>query len=52
VYKLTAALVAPICDERIVEAIDTTGNYAALALGVCVLAAFLFIFIVLATLSL
>jgi len=52
VYKLTAALIAPVCDERIVEAIDTTGGYAALALGVCALAAFLFIFIVLATLSL
>jgi len=52
VYKITAALIAPICDERIVEAIDTTGNYTALALGVCVMVAFLFIFIVLATLSL
>jgi len=52
VYKVTAALMAPICDERIVEAIDTTGNYAALVLGVCVLVAFLFVFIVLATLSL
>jgi len=52
VYKLTAALIAPICDERIVDAIDTTGGYAALALGVCVLVAFLFVFIVLATLTL
>lgn len=52
VYKITAALIAPICDERIVEAIDTTGSYAALALGACVMIAFLFIFIVLATLSL
>ena len=51
-YKLTAALLAPICDERIVEAIDTAGNYAALVLGVCVMVAFLFIFIVLTTLSL
>jgi len=51
-YKITAALIAPICDERIAEAIDTTGSYAALALGACVLIAFLFVFIVLATLSL
>jgi stage III sporulation protein AE len=52
VYKVTAALIAPICDERIVEAIDTTGNYVALSLGMCVLVGFLFVFIVLATLSL
>ena len=52
VYKLTAALIAPICEERIVKAIDATGNYAALVLGVCVMAAFLFVFIVLSTLSL
>ncbi|MCL2168839.1 MAG: stage III sporulation protein AE [Defluviitaleaceae bacterium] len=52
VYKVTAVLIAPICDERIVDAIDATGNYTALILGVCTLAAFLFIFIVLATLSL
>jgi len=51
VYKLSAALLAPICDERIVEAIDTMGGYAALVLGVCVLAAFLFIFIVLVMLA-
>ncbi|MCL2573190.1 MAG: stage III sporulation protein AE [Defluviitaleaceae bacterium] len=51
VYKLSAALLAPICDERIIEAIDTMGGYAALVLGVCVLAAFLFIFIVLITLA-
>ena len=52
VYKATAVLISPICDERIVEAIDATGNYTALILGVCALAAFLFIFIVMATLSL
>jgi len=51
VYKLSAALLAPICDERIVEAIDTMGGYATLVLGVCVLAAFLFIFIVLIMLA-
>lgn len=50
-YKITAALIAPICDERLVNAVDTTGSYAALALGVCVMAAALFIFIVLITLS-
>jgi len=52
VYKVTAVLISPICDERIVDAIDATGNYTALILGVCALAAFLFVFIVLATLSL
>ncbi|MCL2620794.1 MAG: stage III sporulation protein AE [Defluviitaleaceae bacterium] len=52
VYKVTAILISPICDERIVDAIDAVGNYTALILGVCILAAFLFIFIVLATLSL
>lgn len=52
VYKVTAILISPICDERIVEAIDAVGNYTSLALGVCVLAGFLFTFIVLATLSL
>ena len=52
VYKITAVLISPICDERIVDAIDATGNYTALILGVCALAAFLFVFIVLATLSL
>jgi stage III sporulation protein AE len=52
VYKVTAILISPICDERIVDAIDATGNYTALILGVCVLAAFLFVFIVMATLSL
>jgi len=51
VYKLSAALLAPICDERIVEAIDTMGGYAALVLGVCTMVAFLFIFIVLVTLA-
>ena len=52
VYKVTAVLISPICDERIVDAIDATGNYTALILGVCALAAGLFVFIVLATLSL
>jgi stage III sporulation protein AE len=52
VYKVTAILISPICDERIVDAIDATGDYTALILGVCALAAFLFVFIVMATLSL
>ncbi|MCL2235183.1 MAG: stage III sporulation protein AE [Defluviitaleaceae bacterium] len=52
VYKVTAVLISPICDERIVDAIDAVGNYTALILGVCLLAAFLFVFIVLVTLSL
>ena len=51
VYKLSAALLAPICDERIIEAIDTMGGYAALVLGVCAMAAFLFIFIIMITLA-
>ncbi|MCL2855006.1 MAG: stage III sporulation protein AE [Defluviitaleaceae bacterium] len=52
VYKATAILISPICDERIVDAIDAVGNYTALILGVCLLATFLFVFIVLATLTL
>jgi len=52
VYKITAALIAPICDERIVEAIDAAGSYTALALGACLMIGFLFVFIVLTTLSL
>jgi stage III sporulation protein AE len=52
VYKLTAALVQPICDERITDAIDVTGDYAGLVLGACFMAAALFVFIALATLTL
>ena len=51
VYKLVAALIQPICDERIVKAMSAVGDYASLILGVCVMAGSLFIFIVLATLT-
>ncbi|MCL2353930.1 MAG: stage III sporulation protein AE [Defluviitaleaceae bacterium] len=52
VYKVTAIVISPICDERITDAIDAIGNYTTLILGVCALATFLFVFIVMATLSL
>jgi stage III sporulation protein AE len=52
IYKLTAALVQPICDERIVKAIDAAGTFAGLMLSVCVLLGFTFVFAVIIVLSL
>lgn len=51
VYRLSAALIQPLCDERIVKAMAAAAKYAQLMLGLSVLVAFLFIFIVLATLT-
>jgi len=51
VYKLTAGLIQPICDERIVKAVDTAGSYSALMLGVCVLLSTTFVFAVIIVLS-
>ena len=51
IYKLTAGLIQPICDERIVKAVDTAGSYTALMLGVCVLLSTTFIFAVIIVLS-
>ena len=52
VYKLTAGLIQPICDERIVKAVDAAGSFSALMLGVCVLLSTTFIFAVIIVLSL
>lgn len=52
VYKLTAALLQPMCDKRIVEAIDAAGNYAALLIGVCLTSGAMFIFMTMGILSL
>lgn len=51
VYKMTAGIVQPICDERIVKAIDCAGTFAALILGVCVVVSVMFIFMVMIVLS-
>ena len=52
VYRLTAALIAPICEERIVKAVATAGDYAEILLGVCAMVGFMFVFITLAALAL
>lgn len=51
VYKMTAGIVQPICDERIVKAIDSAGTFAALILGVCVVISVMFIFMIMIVLS-
>ena len=51
-FKLTAGLIQPISDKRIVKAVDATGSYASLLLGAGVLVAVMFIFAVMITLSL
>ena len=50
-YKVTAILVAPIADERISKALMAMSDYASLMLSICVIIGFLFVFIVLATLT-
>jgi len=44
VYKLTAAILQPAGDERIVNLIDLTGGLAGLALSACTVTAVMFIF--------
>jgi len=44
IYKLTAALVQPICDERIVKCLDGLGDYIGLLIGAGALVAVMFIF--------
>ena len=51
IYKLTAALIQPICDARIVKAIDGAGNIAAVALSATVLVSVMFIFTAMILLS-
>ena len=51
-YKLTAALIEPICDKRVSAAINAAGDLAALALGACALAAAAFVFMAMVMISL
>ena len=44
IYKLTAALVQPICDERIVKCLDGLGDYTGILLGAGLLVSVMFIF--------
>jgi len=44
IYKLTAALVQPICDERIVKCLDGLGDYTGMLLGAGLLVSVMFIF--------
>ncbi len=44
VYKFTAAVIQPICDDRITECIDTIGSFATLLLGSLGTVIFMFIF--------
>ena len=52
VYKLTAGLIQPICDKRIVNAINAAGSLAAIVLGACTLAAVMFVFLMIIIISL
>lgn len=51
VYKMTAGIIQPICDERIVKAIDSAGAFAALVLGACALVSAMFIIMTIIVLS-
>ncbi|MBE6012417.1 stage III sporulation protein AE [Anaeropeptidivorans aminofermentans] len=51
IYKLTAAVIQPICDKRIVECINTMGSYAALMLSSAFIVALMFVFSVMIVLS-
>jgi len=51
-YKLTAAIVEPICDKRIVKAINAAGSLASLVLAACALAMVSFLFMVMLMISL
>jgi len=44
IYKLTAALVQPICDERIVKCLDGLGDYIGMLIGAGALVSAMFIF--------
>ena len=51
-YKITAAIIEPICDKRVVNAISAAGTLASLALAACALATAAFIFMVMIIISL
>ena len=52
VFKVTAALIQPISDPRLVKAVDSLGSFMGVLLGVCVTVAVLFIFMTMVMLSL
>lgn len=52
IYKLTAGIVQPICDERVVKCIDSVGGYTVLLLGAVVTVATMFLFALMIVLSL
>lgn len=51
VYKLTAAIIQPVCDPRIVKCIDAIGTYSVLLLGAGVSVTVMFVFSVMVLLS-
>jgi len=51
IYKLTASLIQPVADARVVKVIDATGAFAGLLLGASALVAVMFIFMVMIVLS-
>lgn len=52
IYKLTAGIVQPVCDERIVKCIDAVGGYTVLILGAVTTVAVMFLFALIVVLSL
>jgi len=51
VYKSTAALIQPLCEDKITECIDAIGSFAALLLGFTVMVMIMFLFAVMILLS-
>lgn len=51
VYKIIASIIEPICDERIVECIDSIGSFTALILGAVVTVIVMFVFYIMIILS-
>lgn len=51
IYKLTAVVMQPVCDERVVKCLDAVGNFTILLLGAAVTIAVMFIFAVVIVLS-
>ena len=51
IYKLTASLIQPVADERVVKAVDATGTFAGMLLGASAVVAVMFIFMVMIVLS-
>jgi stage III sporulation protein AE len=52
IYKLTAGLIQPVSDERLVKCIDTVGSYTALILSACLTVVIMFLFALMIVLSL